>query len=114
MLPRLALFARSGPPPGPVLFGELTIDRDRRRATIAGHDLNLTRRECQLLTCLADHANRVVRRSDLMELVWMQPDDDTSNLVAVYIRRIRQKLGPHAAMVKTVRGTGYRLRAPAG
>ena len=100
----------SPPPPATVFCGDLEVDRNTRRAAIAGSDLRLTERECQLLLCLADHANRVVRRSELLEQVWMTPDDDGSNLVAVYIRRLRQKLGVHAAMIKTIRGIGYRLR----
>jgi DNA-binding response OmpR family regulator len=99
------------PPPPTVCCGELEVDRARRRAAIAGTDLHLTERECALLLCLADHANRVVKRSDLLAEVWMLPDDDGSNLVAVYIRRLRQKLGVHASMIKTIRGIGYRLRA---
>lgn len=89
--------------------GPIELDRSSRRATIAGTDLRLTERECALLLCLADQANRVVRRSDVLSEVWGLADDD-SNLLAVYIRRLRQKLGKHAEMIVTVRGTGYRLR----
>jgi DNA-binding response OmpR family regulator len=98
------------PPPPTVSCGDLEVDRAERRAVLAGIDLHLTERECALLLCLADHANRVVRRSDLLAEVWTLPDDDESNLVAVYIRRLRQKLGTHAGMIKTIRGIGYRLR----
>jgi DNA-binding response OmpR family regulator len=92
-----------------VTCGPVEVDRVLRRATLAGNDLRLTERECALLLCLADRANRVVRRSDVLSEVWALPDDD-SNLVAVYIRRLRQKLGKHAEMIVTVRGIGYRLR----
>lgn len=101
------------PPPATVLCGDLEVDRARRKAVLAGVDLRLTERECALLLCLADHANRVMRRSDLLAQVWMVDDDDGSNLVAVYIRRLRQKLGTHAGMIKTIRGIGYRLRPAA-
>jgi DNA-binding response OmpR family regulator len=97
-------------PPATVLCGDLELDRAARRALLAGTDLHLTERECALLLCLADHTNRVMRRSDLLARVWMLPDDDGSNLVAVYIRRLRQKLGAHAGMIVTIRGIGYRLR----
>lgn len=98
------------PPPPRVLCGVLEVDRTARRATISGQDLRLTERECALLLCLANRANRVVRTSELLAEVWMQADDDGSNLVAVYIRRLRQKMGSHASMIITVRGIGYRLR----
>jgi len=95
--------------PERVIFGPIEIDRAQRRATVAGSDPRLTERECALLLCLADHANRVVRRSEILSEVWGLPDDG-SNLVAVYIRRLRQRLGKHADMIVTVRGIGYRLR----
>ncbi len=98
------------PPPPTVHCGELQVDRVARRASIAGVDLRLTERECALLVYLADRTRRVVRRSELLSEVWTLPDDDGSNLVAVYIRRLRQKLGLHAGMIKTIRGIGYRLR----
>ena len=96
--------------PSRVFCGELEVDRTTRRASIAGNDLRLTERECELLLCLADRVNRVVRTADVLAEVWGLPDDDGSNLVAVYIRRLRQKLGRHAEMIITVRGIGYRLR----
>ena len=99
------------PRPETVVCGPIVVDRTQRRAAIASTDLRLTERECALLLCLADRANRVVRRSDVLAEVWGLPDDD-SNLVAVYIRRLRQKLGKHADMIVTVRSIGYRLRLP--
>jgi DNA-binding response OmpR family regulator len=99
------------PRPERVVCGPIAVDRAQRRAAIASTDLRLTERECALLLCLADRANRVVRRSDVLAEVWGLPDDD-SNLVAVYIRRLRQKLGKHADMIVTVRSIGYRLRLP--
>jgi DNA-binding response OmpR family regulator len=97
------------PRPQTVTCGPIEVDRGLGRATLGGDDLRLTERECSLLLCLADRANRVVRRSDVLAEVWGLPDDD-ANLVAVYIRRLRQKLGRHAEMIVTVRGIGYRLR----
>jgi DNA-binding response OmpR family regulator len=97
------------PRPERVTCGPIEVDRASHRVTLGGDDLRLTERECSLLLCLADRANRVVRRSDVLSEVWGLPDDD-SNLVAVYIRRLRQKLGKHAEMIVTVRGIGYRLR----
>jgi DNA-binding response OmpR family regulator len=89
--------------------GELQVDRAERRAAVAGHQLHLTAREFALLLFLVDRASRAVRRSEILAEIWMQPDDG-SNVVDVYIRRLRRKFGGHAGMIQTVRGFGYKLR----
>ncbi|HLK39602.1 MAG TPA: winged helix-turn-helix domain-containing protein [Polyangiaceae bacterium] len=97
------------PLPAKALCGELEVDRTGRRAALAGRDLRLTAREHALLLCLVDRANRAVRRSEVIARVWEQ-ENDGSNVIDVYIRRLRQKLGEHAGMIETVRGFGFRLR----
>lgn len=97
-----------------VRCGELEIDRTQRLAVLAGIALRLTGREYALLVCLVDHANRVVRRSDLLEQIWTLKDAHGSNVVNVYIRRLRRKFGAHASMIRTIRGFGYCLRSPLG
>jgi DNA-binding response OmpR family regulator len=100
------------PPPVQAQCGALEVDRSEGRATLAGEALHLTDREFALLLCLVDRANRVVRRADLVAKIWHQPGEG-SNVVDVYIRRLRQKLGAHATMIVTIRGVGYRLRPEA-
>jgi two-component system copper resistance phosphate regulon response regulator CusR len=90
--------------------GELEVDRVAHRAAIAGSELRLTGREFALLLCLIDRINRVVPRSALLEKIWTLPDDYGSNVVDVYVRRLRQKFGAHAGMIETIRGFGYCLR----
>lgn len=102
------------PPPAKARCGDLEIDRIERCAAMAGCDLRLTGREFALLLCLVDRANRVVPRADLLEKIWTLEDDYGSNLVEVYVRRLRQKLGPHAGMIETIRGFGYCLRPVMG
>ncbi|MGO9837201.1 MAG: winged helix-turn-helix domain-containing protein [Polyangiaceae bacterium] len=97
-----------------VRCGDLEIDRLQRRAALAGSVLRLTRREYALLLCLLDNVNRVVTRSELLAKIWTLADAHGSNVVDVYVRRVRRKLGAHADMIKTVRGFGYRLRPPLG
>jgi DNA-binding response OmpR family regulator len=96
--------------PATVQCGELELYRPSRSARLAGAELTLTDREYEVLFCLTEHAYRVVRRIDLLEQVWGVSDDDGSNLVAVYMGRIRRKLGEHARMITTIRSVGYRLR----
>jgi DNA-binding response OmpR family regulator len=97
-------------PPQRVHCGDLEVDRVERRAMLAGSDLRLTKREFKLLLCLVDRVNRAVRRSDLLDEIWTLPDDYGSNVVDVYVRRLRRKLGEHASMIRTIRGFGYCLR----
>jgi DNA-binding response OmpR family regulator len=90
--------------------GELELDCTLGQAAVAGNPLHLTSREFALLVYLVNRESRAVRRSDILAEIWSHPDDG-SNVVAVYIRRLRLKLGDHAGMIQTVRGFGYRLRA---
>jgi len=98
--------------PVKAICGELEVDRAKRRATLAGSDLPLTRREYALLLYLVDRTNRLVSRSELLEKIWALEDDYGANVLQVYIRRLRQKFGAHAHMIETIRGLGYCLRPP--
>jgi DNA-binding response OmpR family regulator len=90
--------------------GEIEIDRVARCARVAGSEVSVTNREYALLLHLLHHADRVVRRSDLLAHVWGMHFDPGSNLVEVHMSRLRDKLGERAWMIETVRGVGYRLR----
>jgi two-component system OmpR family response regulator len=95
-----------------VTCGELEVDRIERRAALAGNHVPLTDREFELLLFLVDRINRAVPRSDLLWRIWTLQVDYGSNILDVYIGRLRQRFGPHAGMIQTVRGFGYRLRPP--
>ena len=92
-------------------LGLLELDRESRRALLAGHALDLTTREFNLLLQLAHREGQVVTRSELLSRVWSTRFDPESNVVEVHVSRLRDKLGEHAWMIETVRGRGYRLRA---
>jgi DNA-binding response OmpR family regulator len=98
------------PLPAKVRCRDLEVDRVARSAVLAGRELGLTRREYAVLLCLADRLNRVVLRSELLAKIWTVPDDYESNVLDVYVRRLRQKFGVHADMIETIRGFGYCLR----
>jgi DNA-binding response OmpR family regulator len=100
------------PSPAKVTCGPLEVDRVERRAVLAGTDVPLTEREFELLLFLVDRVNRAVPRSDLLGRIWTLEVDYGSNILDVYIARLRQRFGPHAGMIQTVRGFGYRLRPP--
>ncbi|HET7078339.1 MAG TPA: response regulator transcription factor [Chloroflexia bacterium] len=75
--------------------------------------VDLTATELRLLEYLLTHPGMVLSRSQLEERVWKDELEINSNVVDVYIRRLRRKLDPAGAIIQTVRGMGYRLvRAP--
>lgn len=94
--------------------GDLVLDTARRRATRGGRAIELTTREYQLLEHLVRNAGKVVSRTALWEHVWETGGEPDSNVVDVYVRYLRNKLGREPDLIRTVRGGGYILEgAPA-
>ncbi len=93
-------------------LGDLTLDLNRREARRGGGRLHLSARETLLLEVLLRHAGHVCGRRLLLEEVWEYHFDQGSNLVDVFIRRLRQKLdvGHEVKLLHTVRGAGYILQ----
>jgi DNA-binding response OmpR family regulator len=90
----------------------LTIDRFNREVRIDGKRVRLTYREFELLCYLAALPRRPVSRAELMREVWHDraPGADVSiRTVDTHVRRLRAKLGPHARVLTTIRGRGYRF-----
>ena len=87
--------------------GGLVLDLLDRRATVAGREVELSSREFALAEQLMRHAGEVLTREQLLSRVWGFDFDPGSNVVDVYIRYLRAKLG--AELIETVRGAGYRL-----
>ncbi len=94
--------------------GPLRVDPAARTATRDGVDLELTRREFDLLEALAHRAGEVVSREWLLEQAWDIAYEQRSNVVDAYVRLLRAKLDRpfRAPMLHTVRGVGYRLQVP--
>jgi len=92
-------------------FGDLALDRHRRRAMRGKDVIPLTAREFALLELLLLHAPEIVTRSEIVEHVWDCHFDSETNLVEVYINRLRQKIDQDRSprLLHTVRGLGYRL-----
>jgi two-component system copper resistance phosphate regulon response regulator CusR len=93
-------------------YADVDMDLIRHRATRDGEPLDLTPLEFRLLEYLLRNAERVVRRTELLEKVWDLSFDPMSNVVDVHVRRLRQKLrdGDRPHLVQTVRGVGYVLQ----
>ena len=114
LLARIRALIRRRAGEGRVLrYGDLELDRHRRRVTNAGRTISLTSKEFALLEFLLSRAPDIVSRSEIMEQVWDVHFDTETNLVEVYINRLRQKItGPgNSKLIHTVHGSGYCLRA---
>jgi DNA-binding response OmpR family regulator len=114
LLRRARPSAPSTPAPGPSLSYEgLEIDPAAHEVRVKKKPVELTAREFQLLEYFAARPGRVVTRELLLEELWKMDPDVETRTVDVHMRRLRQKLGPVAMMLKTVRGVGYKF-APGG
>lgn len=86
---------------------DLTLDVLSRQVTIRGNQTELTSREFALLETFMRHINQVLSREQILGQVWGMDFDPNSNIVDVYIRALRKKIGDD--YITTVRGTGYRF-----
>jgi two-component system copper resistance phosphate regulon response regulator CusR len=94
-------------------YADIELDRHQRRAMRAGRLISLTTKEFALLEFLLSRAPEVVPRSEIIEQVWDMRFDPNTNLVEVYINRLRQKLSGNGAsrLIHTAHGVGYSLRS---
>ncbi len=93
---------------------DVLLDRECMRATRAGEPLNLTARELALLELLMSAPGRLFSRERILSSVWGLNEDPLTNVVDVYIRRLRSKIddGRAVPLIQTMRGLGYRMEAP--
>jgi two-component system OmpR family response regulator len=94
--------------------GDLAIDLIDRTASRGGKEIELLPREFQLLEYLVRNEGRVISRAMLLQHVWDLHFDPSTNIIDVYVGRVRRKLDDQQAypLIHTVRGVGYCLRAP--
>ncbi|ARN75463.1 response regulator transcription factor [Oceanicoccus sagamiensis] len=92
-------------------FGPLTIDTAAKTAAIDGQAMTLTSYEYNTLQYLAHHAGKVVSKTELTEHLYSQDFDRDSNVIEVFIGRLRKKIDPQNSLkpIATVRGQGYRF-----
>ena len=112
LLLRVAAILRRAQPGAPerqpVEAGPIRVDREAHRVWVEGHEVTLTPLEFRLLATLLARRGRVQSREVLLEDVWGVSGEITTRTVDTHIKRLREKLGPAARMVETVRGIGYR------
>ena len=102
--------------PAPFELGALAIDYDSRRVTVAGRTVDLTATEYALLRVLSLNAGRVVTYDTLLRQVWAGREHAGPNLVRIFVRNLRHKLGEDSARPAWIfnqRGVGYRMPDPA-
>jgi two-component system, OmpR family, response regulator len=94
--------------------GDLAIDLITRTASRHGKEMQLLPKEFQLLEYLVRNEGRVVSRAMLLQHVWDLHFDPSTNIIDVYVGRLRRKVDDQQAypLIHTVRGVGYCLRAP--
>lgn len=105
---RLRLRPEGVAEPTVLQVGDLGLDLRTRRAHVAGRAVDLSAREFALAETFCRHPDQVLSREQLLSQVWGFDFDPGSNVVEVYIRYLRRKIG--AERIETVRGMGYRLR----
>ena len=112
LLARLRALARrgEGERPAVLAIGDLRLDPATREVRRGESPIVLSTKEFALLEIFMRRPGQVLSRLELLEHAWDFAYENRSNVVDVYIRRLRRKIGPDA--VETVRGAGYRLRLP--
>ncbi|MDE0422195.1 MAG: response regulator [Gammaproteobacteria bacterium] len=112
LVARVRAVLRRHEEPEPFTLGDLVVDYARRRVTLAGDAVDLTATEYELLRALSVGAGGVVTHAALLSRVWNDRMNADANLVRVFVRNLRRKLGDDAASptyIFNVRGVGYRM-----
>lgn len=89
--------------------GQLRFDGRSLEVTCCGQPVELSAKERDILKLLMTDAGRVFSRERILNAIWSVSEDPLTNIVDVYIGRLRKKLGPCGEGIKTIRGAGYRL-----
>ena len=115
LLARIRALLRRGPTAhrDNIQVADLSIDLQMRRVTRAGRRVQLTAKEYSLIEYLARRAGELVTRTEISEHVWDETFDPFSNLIEVYVQRLRRKIdaGHPVRLLRTRRGEGYVLTA---
>ncbi len=115
---RLRSLGRRVPAPvsNELRVGDVVLDLVTRLVTRAGRPIDLTAGDTAYLEYLMRNPGRLLTQRMIEDAVWERDTENTSNVIAVYIRRLRAKLSPagEAPLIHTVRGAGYVIKAPRG
>jgi DNA-binding response OmpR family regulator len=92
-----------------IVVGALVIDLDKFEVTADGVKVDLTATEFKILQLLASRRGRVFTRDQILDHLWGQGKAVIDRTIDVHIRNLREKLGGAAALIKNIRGVGYKL-----
>ncbi len=92
-----------------LVFGDITLDSERREVNVDGELCELTFKEFELLKLLMVNAGIVLHRDTIMSDVWGTDYEGESRTLDMHIKTLRQKLGEAGNMIKTVRNVGYKM-----
>jgi DNA-binding response OmpR family regulator len=92
-----------------IVVGALVIDLDKFEVTADGVKVDLTATEFKILQLLASRRGRVFTRDQILDHLWGQEKAVIDRTIDVHIRNLRDKLGGAAALIKNIRGVGYKL-----
>ncbi len=108
-----SIFRRLAAPKEPastrLQVGDIVLDGETHRATVRGSVLELTATEFKLLRLMMERQGRVQTREHLLLNVWNYATEIETRTVDTHVRRLREKLGPEAGWIETIRGVGYRI-----
>ncbi len=118
LLARIEALGRRGPSLGPdaartLAVGDLTLNRATFQVRRGSREISLTARELALLELMMSAPGRVFSRERILSNVWGLDEDPLTNVVDVFIRRLRAKVdaGESVQLIQTIRGVGYRMMA---
>ncbi len=108
---RALLRRRSEVLPSKIIVGNLEIDTSAQKVRRGGKEISMTAKEYALLEYFARNVGRVVGREEISDHVWDETFDPFSNLIEVYVNRLRQKIDENAdsSLIQTRRGAGHIL-----
>jgi two-component system phosphate regulon response regulator PhoB len=109
-----AILKRTDAPPGAVEydFGPFRFDKNAVRFYLDNEPVDLTGTEFKLLLFLCERSGKPQDRNELLRTVWGYSDEVHSRTLDTHMKRLRQKLGEHGALIETVRGVGYCVSSP--
>lgn len=99
--------AKASPATGALALGDLIIDRSSYTVKLKGKEINLPKKEFELLYFLAQHPNKVFNRDELLQNIWGSDVYVLARTVDVHIRKVREKIGDD--YIVTVKGVGYKF-----
>ena len=89
--------------------GEISFDRASMQVTVGGEEIELSKKERDLLVLFMSNLGRVMSRERILNAVWGVNEDPLTNVVDVYVGRIRRKIGAEGQRIVTLRNVGYRM-----